>query len=109
MFIWLLPIFFICAIATFLLCGLAKVLFPRFRSGEHKPGTHRPDLPTGGREIKTYELPMVGGPAMIIAVVGVGIGTGYFLNFNQIEWTLLAIGLFAAVGYGLVGFIDDWK
>lgn len=109
MFMWLLPVFFTCAIATFLLCGLARVLFPRFRSGEHKPGTHRPDLPAGGREIKTYELPMVGGPAMIIAIVGAGIGAGYFLHFNQIEWTLLAIGLFAAVGYGLVGFIDDWK
>jgi UDP-N-acetylmuramyl pentapeptide phosphotransferase/UDP-N-acetylglucosamine-1-phosphate transferase len=109
MFIWLLPIFFACALATFLLCGLAKVLFPRFRSGELKPGTHRPDLPAGGREIKTYELPMVGGPALIIAIVGIGIGAAYFLQFDRTRWTLLAIGLFAAVGYGLVGFVDDWK
>ncbi len=109
MIIWLLAIFSICAVATLLLCGIAKFLFPKFRSGEHKPGTHRPDLPAGGREIKTYELPLVGGPALIIAIVGTGIGAGYFLSFTQEQWTLLLIGLSAAVGYAFVGFADDWK
>jgi UDP-N-acetylmuramyl pentapeptide phosphotransferase/UDP-N-acetylglucosamine-1-phosphate transferase len=107
--IWLLVIFMTCAGISLLLCGTAKLLFPKFRSGEHKPGTHRPDLPAGGREIKTFELPLVGGPAMIIAIVGTGIGAGYFLNFNQEQWTLFLISLFAGFSYALVGFIDDWK
>ena len=101
-------IFLICAIASFLLCRLAKVLFPKFRSGEHKPGTHRPDLPLGGREIKTIELPLVGGPSFILAIVMIGIGVAYFLQFSQDQWILLLIALGATLGYTLVGFIDDW-
>src|SRR5256885_5689240 len=87
---------------------LAKALFPRFRSGEHKPGTHRPDLPAGVREIKTIELPLVGGPSFILTIVGTGIGAAYFLHFSQDQWTLLLIALGATLGYTLVGFIDDW-
>ena len=102
-------IFLICTIASFLLSGLAKALFPKFRSGEHKPGTHRPDLPTNGREIKTIELPLVGGPSFILAIAGTGIGAAYLLQFSQQQWTLLLIGLGATMGYALVGFIDDWK
>src|SRR5215472_16158679 len=71
--LWLLIIFTLCVITSFLLCHVAKVLFPKFRSGEHKPGTHRPDMPAGGREIKTIELPLVGGPAFMVAIVGTGI------------------------------------
>jgi UDP-N-acetylmuramyl pentapeptide phosphotransferase/UDP-N-acetylglucosamine-1-phosphate transferase len=107
--IWLLVIFITCAGISLLLCGIAKLLFPKFRSGEHKPGTHRPDLPAGGREIKTFELPLVGGPAMTIAIICTGIGAGYFLNFNQEQWTLLLISLAAAFSYALVGFLDDWR
>lgn len=107
--IWLLVIFIICAGLSLLLCGIARLLFPKFRSGEHKPGTHRPDLPAGGREIKTFELPLVGGPAMTIAIIGTGIGAGYFLNFNQEQWTFLLISLGAAFSYTLVGFLDDWR
>ena len=108
--IWLLLLFFIiCAAASFLLSGVAKTLFPKFRSGEHKPGTHRPDLPAGGREIKTIELPLVGGPAMALAIIGAGIGAGYLLHFNYDQWTLLLIGLGATFGYTLIGFIDDWN
>ncbi len=103
----LLFIFLTCAIASFLLCQLAKTLFPKFRSGEHKPGTHRPDLPAGGREIKTIELPLVGGPAFILAIAGTGIGAAYLLQFSQEQWTLLLIVLGATLGYTLVGFIDD--
>lgn len=102
-------IFITCALASLILCGLAKVLFPRFRSGEHKPGTHRPDLPAGGREVRTYELPLVGGPAFTLAIVGTGIGAGYFLDFQPEQWTWLLIGLGAMFSYALVGFIDDWK
>lgn len=109
MIIWLLLIFAACALASLLLCGVAKTLFPKFRSGEHKPGTHRPDLPAGGREIRTFELPLVGGPAMIIAIIGVGLGAGYLLNLNQEQWTLLLIGLGATLGFAIVGFLDDWN
>lgn len=108
--IWLLLLLFIaCAAVSFFLCNIAKTLFPKFRSGEHKPGTHRSDLPAGGREIKTIELPLVGGPAFILAIVGVGIGAGYFLNFTRDQWVLLLIALGATLGYAIVGFIDDWR
>lgn len=107
--LWLFTIFVICAISSLALCGVARVLFPKFRSGEHKPGTHRSDITTGGREIKTIELPLVGGPAFTVAMVAVGIGTGYALQFTAQQWTLLLIGLGATVGYMLVGFLDDWN
>ncbi len=107
--LWFLAIFLLCALISFLLCRVAMALFPKFRSGEHKPGTHRPDLPAGGREIKTIELPLVGGPAFLLAILAVGISAGYVLNFSQDQWTLLLIGLGATVGYALIGFIDDWN
>src|SRR5579864_1213635 len=107
--LWLLVIFALCVITSFLLCYVAKVLFPKFRSGEHKPGTHRPDLPAGGREIKTIELPLVGGPAFMLAIVSIGITAGFLLNLDYEQWTFLLIGLLAAVGYAAVGFIDDWN
>ena len=53
----LLLVFIICALASVLLCQVARLLFPRFRSGEHKPGTHRIDVPVGKREIRNIELP----------------------------------------------------
>jgi phospho-N-acetylmuramoyl-pentapeptide-transferase len=105
---WYLLIFFTCTAMSLLLCGLAKVLFPKFRSGEHKPGTHRPDLPAGGREIKTIELPLVGGPAFTLAMIVTGIGAGYFLQFTQEQWTILIIALGATLGFTIIGFIDDW-
>ncbi len=101
-------LFFICAVASFLLCAIARKLFPKFRSGEHKEGTHRPDQPAGGREIKTIELPLVGGPALTLALVGTGILAGYLLDFTSEQWRLLLIALGATVGYMIVGFIDDW-
>src|SRR5918911_3953032 len=101
-------LFLICAVVSFLLCGVARILFPRFRSGEHKEGTHRPDQPAGGREIKTIELPLVGGPAFILALVGSALLTGHFLAFKSDQWTLLLIALGATCGYMIVGFIDDW-
>jgi UDP-N-acetylmuramyl pentapeptide phosphotransferase/UDP-N-acetylglucosamine-1-phosphate transferase len=85
------------------------VLFPKFRSGEHKPGTHRPDLPAGGREIKTIELPLVGGPAITVAMLGTGLAAGYFLSFSKEQWTLLLIALGATLGYAIIGFVDDWN
>lgn len=107
--IWLVLIFIACSALSYVLCGLARRLFPRFRSGEHKPGTHRPDMPLGGREIKNVELPLVGGPAFTIATVVTGLAAGYLLKFSYEQWTLLFIALGATIGYMIVGFIDDWN
>lgn len=107
---WLLLAFGLCFSGSLLLCGLARTLFPTFRSGEHKPGTHRTDMPaSSGRAIKTVELPLVGGPAFTIAIIGSGISAGYILNLNQNQWNLLLIGLGATLGYAIIGFLDDWR
>lgn len=107
--VWLLIIFVACVVVSLIFCGLAGRLFPKFRSGEHKPGMHRLDMPVGGREIKSIELPLVGGPAFTLAMVCIGIGAGYLLKFQHDQWTLLFIGLGATVGFMTVGFIDDWQ
>src|SRR5207244_11720191 len=104
-------IFITCAFISLLLCWIAKVLFPKFRSGEYKPGPHRSDMPVyppSGREIKTIELPLVGGPAFTIAMVITGIWAGYLFHLQNDQWRLLLIGLGATVGFMVVGFIDDW-
>ena len=111
--LWLFLIFIACAALSSLLCYAAKLLFPRFRSGEFKPGQHRSDLrsdlPASGREIKTIELPLVGGPAFILAVILTGVASGFLFKFTFDQWTLLLIGLGATIGYTIVGFIDDWN
>ena len=109
--VWLLLIFITCALLSLLLCGIARKLFPKFRSGEYKPGRHRADLPVmpaSGREIKTIELPLVGGPAFTLAILATGIAAAIVLKFTYSQWTLLLIGLGATLGYTIVGFIDDW-
>src|SRR5947209_20529802 len=115
--VWFLLIFITCAALSLLLCYVAKTLFPRFRSGEFKPGLHRADLqpglhrsdlPASGREIKTIELPLVGGPALILAIMATGIGAGFLFKLSAEQWTLLLIGLGATFGYMVVGFVDDW-
>ena len=106
-----LMIFITCAALSLLLCWIAKVLFPKFRSGEYKPGPHRSDLPVypaSGREIKSIELPLVGGPAFIIAIVITGIWAGNLFHLQNDQWRLLLIALGATVGFMVVGFIDDW-
>ena len=110
--IWLLLLFIACAFLSLVFCSIAKLLFPKFRSGEFKPGPHRSDmpvLPASGREIKTIELPLVGGPALTLAIIGGGIAAGYIFNFNNEQWRLLLIGLGATFGYMLVGLADDWR
>lgn len=105
----LLFIFVACAVTSLLFCGLARTFFPAFRSGEHKPGIHRPDQPAGGREIKTIELPLVGGPAFTLALICVGLVAAYLLDFTRDQWTLLLIGMGTMAGYMLIGFVDDWN
>jgi UDP-N-acetylmuramyl pentapeptide phosphotransferase/UDP-N-acetylglucosamine-1-phosphate transferase len=108
--IWLLLTFITCALLSLILCWIAKFLFPRFRSGEFKPGPYRPDLQPNARgpEIKTIELPLVGGPAFILSIIATGIGAGFIFKLNAGQWTILLIGLGATFGYMLVGLIDDW-
>src|SRR5947199_9416888 len=109
--VWLLLIFITSALMSLLLCGIARKLFPKFRSGEYKPGRHRSDMPVypaSGREIKTIELPLVGGPAFTIAMVITGIWAGYLFHLQNDQWRLLLIGFGATVGFMVVGFIDDW-
>ena len=109
--VWLLLIFIACMLLSLLLCWVARLLFPRFRSGEYKPGPHRSDLPVmpaSGREIRTIELPLVGGPAFTLAIIGTGIAAGFLFNLKPEQWTLLLIGLGATFGYMVVGFVDDW-
>ncbi len=104
-------IFITSAVLSLLLCWIAKVLFPKFRSGEYKPGPHRSDLPVypaSGREIKSIELPLVGGPAFIAAIVITGIWAGNLFHLQNDQWRLLLIALGATVGFMVVGFIDDW-
>src|SRR5947209_6666261 len=98
-----------CSVLSLLLCWIGKLLFPKFRSGEFKPGPHRPDLLLStGQEIKTIELPLVGGQAITLSIVATGICAGFLFNFRPDQWTLLIIGLAATVGFMLVGLIDDW-
>ncbi len=109
--IWLLCLCIGCALLSLLLCWLAKLLFPKFRSGEFKPGPHRSDmpvLPASGREIKTIELPLVGGPALTLAIIAGGVAAGYVFHFTFEQWKLLLIGLGATSGYMVVGLVDDW-
>ena len=108
--IWLLLTFITCAVLSLILSWIAKFLFPRFRSGEFKPGPYRPDLQPNVKspEIKTIELPLVGGPAFILSIIATGIGAGYIFKLNAGQWTILLIGLGATFGYMLVGLIDDW-
>jgi UDP-N-acetylmuramyl pentapeptide phosphotransferase/UDP-N-acetylglucosamine-1-phosphate transferase len=104
-------IFITCAFISLVLSGIARLIFPKFRSGEFKPGPHRsdmPELPASGRAIKTIELPLVGGPAFTTAIVITGIWAGYLFHLGADQWKLLLIGLGATVGFMLVGFIDDW-
>src|ERR1700730_15881795 len=98
--IWLLLTFITCALLSLILSGIAKFLFPRFRSGEFKPGPYRPDVQSNAKdpEIKTIELPLVGGPAFTLAIIATGIGAGFISKLNVMQWTLLLIGLGATLG-----------
>ncbi|GER83018.1 MAG: hypothetical protein IMW90_12780 [Thermogemmatispora sp.] len=104
--------FVVSALLSLIFCGIARLLFPKFRSGEHKPGHHRSDLrsdlPASGREIKTIELPLVGGPSFTLAMLITGLVAGYLLFHTGEQWTLLLIGLGATLGFMLIGLVDDW-
>ena len=104
-------------------CLLALIFFPWFRSGERKEGHFRADQSSGSIKVdvgkglsklravraNSNELPLVGGPAMIIAILAAGLGAGFFLNLDQTQWELLVTLLLATVCYGIIGFLDDWR
>lgn len=104
-------------------CVAAVRLFPWFRSGERKEGNFRPDQSTGSFRVDSRkgvlrvrsaragssELPLVGGPAIILAILAAGIVTGIILNLNRDQWLLLTILLLATLGFAAVGFLDDWR
>ncbi len=109
--------------ASALLCLIFLGLFPWFRSGERKPGDFKPDqsAASGSFQIevrrgrkkpkivrpRSNELPLVGGVAMVLAIVVASVASGYFIGLDSTQWLLLSIILFAAVGFGFVGFMDD--
>ncbi|HEY7832070.1 MAG TPA: hypothetical protein VIG30_00780 [Ktedonobacterales bacterium] len=100
-------------------CVVALIFFSWFRSGERKPGDFRPDQSSGGAHAipagrfgrrvrpRSSELPLVGGAAMVLAIVLASVVAGIVLNFGPDQWTLLAIILGGTVAFGLVGFVDD--
>ncbi|HLJ80547.1 MAG TPA: hypothetical protein VKT52_03600 [Ktedonobacterales bacterium] len=105
-------------------CLIALRLFPWFRSGERKEGHFRPDQSTTGsfrvdsrkgvlriRSARpgSSELPLVGGPAIILGIIAAAIVAGVILNLNSDQWTLLAVLLAATLGFAAVGFVDDWR
>jgi phospho-N-acetylmuramoyl-pentapeptide-transferase len=123
--ITLLIAFGIAFVTGVLVCAIALGLFSWFRSGERKPGDFKAEQVSGampidtikrnGKEVKlqvrTSELPLVGGPALLIAIAGACLGVGYWLEvngeFSETQWILMAILLLAMLGYGIVGFFDD--
>jgi UDP-N-acetylmuramyl pentapeptide phosphotransferase/UDP-N-acetylglucosamine-1-phosphate transferase len=104
-----------------IVCGIGLGLFPWFRSGERKPGDFKAEQSSGSMQVdvvkrngkavklkvRTSELPLLGGPAMLIAISAACLGVGYALNLNDTQWILMAILLLAMLGYGIVGFVDD--
>jgi len=101
--------FAVSLVLSFVASGVARYLFPTFRSGERKTGLFRRDQPAGGRELRTIELPLLGGPAMGLGIVAATVLAGLFVNFTSAQWQLAAILLLGFLGYMAVGFVDDWR
>jgi UDP-N-acetylmuramyl pentapeptide phosphotransferase/UDP-N-acetylglucosamine-1-phosphate transferase len=121
--ITLLIAFGLALVTSVLVCGIALGLFPWFRSGERKHGDFKAEDSGGsiqidrvGRngkpvkfKVRSSELPLVGGPAMLIAISAACLGVGFWLELNETQWILMGILLLAMLGYGIVGFIDDLR
>ena len=103
------------------LCLILLLLLPRFRSGEHKEGHFRADQSSGETQLEaakdgkgesrrgnSSELPLVGGIAMILAIITASVVTGFLVDLSIGEWKLLGVLLLALGGFGIVGFMDDW-
>jgi UDP-N-acetylmuramyl pentapeptide phosphotransferase/UDP-N-acetylglucosamine-1-phosphate transferase len=125
MVVMLLSAFAVAAVVSAFASLVALRAFSWFRSGERKPGDFRPDQSTGSDthhvEIRTRgkrprvvrarssELPLVGGAAMIIAILAGSVATGFLLNFSESQWKLTEILMLVTVGYGVVGLTDDMR
>jgi UDP-N-acetylmuramyl pentapeptide phosphotransferase/UDP-N-acetylglucosamine-1-phosphate transferase len=106
-----------------LVCAISLGLFPWFRSGERKPGDFKAEQSSGSMKIDTVrrkgkviklqarssELPLLGGPAMLIAISAACLGIGYWFGFRDTQWVLMGILLLSMLGYGIVGFFDDLR
>lgn len=115
--------FGIAGIASAIICLLALLIFPWFRSSERKPGAFRPDESSGsdsfqievrrGRSkpkivhARSRELPLLGGVAMVLAICIASVAAGKILGLSSAQWLLLEIILLGTLGFALVGFIDD--
>ena len=103
--IMLLVAFGVALITCVLVCAIALGLFPWFRSGERKPGDFKAEqsdravqidrVKRNGKEVKfqvrSSELPLVGGPAMLIAISAACLGVGYWFGFSDTQWMLSLI------------------
>ncbi|MGO8951035.1 MAG: hypothetical protein ACLQUY_25950 [Ktedonobacterales bacterium] len=121
------PIFLAVLLVAFvtsaIACFVAMKAFPFFRSGERKAGAFRPDQSAesyrietrkGSHKIKVQhagstELPAVGGPAILLGIVVATVVAAYNLSLSQVQWEMLGVLLFGMVGFGVVGFVDDWR
>jgi phospho-N-acetylmuramoyl-pentapeptide-transferase len=115
--------FLAAAILCAIFCALAWTIFPWFRSGERKEGNFKADQSTGGYhfdskkkelhkqpfKVSSSELPLVGGPALVLATIAASLGFAFWLGLDTPEWLLLGLVLVGVAGYGFVGFIDDWQ
>ncbi len=80
-----------------LAAGAARTLFPGFRSRESKSGTYRP----GAAATTSSRLPLMGGPAVLLAVAAVAA----FAGEDSRMWGVVGAGaLFFAIG-----FVDDLR
>ncbi|MDE3230838.1 MAG: hypothetical protein KGO05_13245, partial [Chloroflexota bacterium] len=115
--------FGVACLASAVISLLAMLLFPWFRSGERKPGAFRPDESSGNGSfqievrrrrskprvvrVRSRELPLLGGIAMVAAICVASVVGGNLLGLDGAQWLLLGIILLATLGYALVGFFDD--
>ncbi|MBF6590976.1 MAG: hypothetical protein IVW57_10675 [Ktedonobacterales bacterium] len=118
---FLLGAFIVAFVASVIACAVALRLFPWFRSGEHKDDVYRTGHSTSGYAVerqrrgkklrtlraRSSELPLIGGAAMLVAVLVACVGLALWLRFDQSQWVVLGILLLAMLGFGLVGFLDD--
>jgi phospho-N-acetylmuramoyl-pentapeptide-transferase len=115
---------FVVAAGVSALASLIGVrFFSWFRSGERKPGDFKPDqsagsgshqleIRTGGKRprvvrARSSELPLVGGVAIVVAILVGCLVAGWYTNFSGSQWTLIEILMLATVGYATVGLVDD--
>jgi UDP-N-acetylmuramyl pentapeptide phosphotransferase/UDP-N-acetylglucosamine-1-phosphate transferase len=80
--------------------GAGLRLFPGFRSHESKSGTYRP----GAAPTASSRLPLVGGPAILIAI-----GAGGIAAVIAGQGAALLMSLLAGLPFFAIGFADDLK